>query len=76
MEKEMPKKNEYRVAIADEQTIILIWGEVPILEVQASVAEQTVTVSFLSSRGGCSNPIMLSVDTKLLGYTEDDDSDK
>jgi hypothetical protein len=66
----MPRKR--KLNLADEETVILLSDGKKIAEIEFSVFDQNITVN-LYGRGFVSNPIMLSVDTNMLGHTETDD---
>ena len=61
------------INLADEQKVILKSYGAVVVEIDFSIPEQVCTVSFRGRGGAVVNPVTVSVDTKMLGHSEDDD---
>lgn len=64
------KKKIIKHKFADREQLVCDLNGRRILEIELNVAEQKIEISVYGC-GAISNPVMLVVDTQMLGHTED-----
>jgi hypothetical protein len=62
------------IQMAEDEKLQLVFGKRIVADVEFNVSEQKFEISFPGTKGATSNPVLLFVDTQMLGHTEDDDS--
>lgn len=66
-------KKERTIKLADESKITLTSHGQKVAEIEFSIPEQSISVSFYGRNGSILNPVMISVDTQMLGHSEDEE---
>lgn len=68
----VPGRRTRTLHLAEEEKVVLRSGGKIVAVIEFSISEQSLTVS-VHGRGSVANPILLSVDTEMLGHSETED---